>query len=136
VFAALLLLGGMQTARALDQDLSRERSVRLAQDDAARRLDEQLKLNDPCAKQLAGLSAPGFKLVCQSIMTGGTTLGSTQLAYMVSDVGECASKCRPVAKCVAFSFETTPSSGNKHACQLFGATPRSNQAEKWISGVR
>jgi hypothetical protein len=77
----------------------------------------------------------GFKLTCDRIMAGGTTLGSVRLSYTVAHINECAAKCRPVAKCVGFTFNSGDPDG-QHACVIFGPTPETREAAGWISGVR
>ncbi len=77
----------------------------------------------------------GFKLTCDRIMGGGTTLGSTRLSYTVANINECAAKCRPVAKCTAFTFNSSDPEG-RHACMIFGAKPEGRESKGWVSGVR
>lgn len=77
----------------------------------------------------------GFTITCDNILTGGTTLGSNRLTYPVATVNECASKCRPIERCVAFTVGPTESNG-KRSCTLFGPTPEGRESEGWISGVR
>jgi hypothetical protein len=77
----------------------------------------------------------GFKLTCDQIMGGGTTLGSVQLSYTVANINACAAKCRPVAKCTAFTFNSTDPEG-RHACMIFGGKPEGSASKGWVSGVR
>ncbi len=77
----------------------------------------------------------GFTLSCDRILGGGTTLGSAQLSYTVAHVNECASKCRSIQKCVAFTFNAADTPG-RHACMIFGPTPEPRQSNGWVSGVR
>jgi len=77
----------------------------------------------------------GFQLKCDSILSGGTTLGSTQLSYAVRNINECAAKCRPVKNCVGFTFNAADAEG-RHACMIFGPTPEGRDSSGWISGVR
>lgn len=77
----------------------------------------------------------GFKLTCDQMLGGGTTLGSTRLSYTVANINECASKCRPVKQCVGFAFNASDREG-QHYCIIFGPTPESRESKGWISGVR
>jgi hypothetical protein len=77
----------------------------------------------------------GFTLACDRIMGGGTTLGSTRLSHTVADINECAAKCRPVAKCTAFTFNSADAPG-QHACTIFGGAPEGRASKGWVSGVR
>jgi len=108
-----------------------------ATDDAARRLDKKLEqAEDGCTpEQHAQYDVKGFKITCGKLMTGGTTLGSARIAYTVGSIQECASHCRPIKHCVAFSFQwqTQP---KRHSCYLFGPTPFANDGKQWISATR
>jgi hypothetical protein len=77
----------------------------------------------------------GFKVKCDWIVSGGTTLGSARLSYTVANVNECAAKCKAVSKCVAFTFNSGDPDG-QHACQIFGPTPEGREAKGWVSGMR
>lgn len=77
----------------------------------------------------------GFRITCDRILSGGTTLGSTQLAYTVANIDECAAKCQPVARCVGFTFNAAGTAG-KHACYLFGSSPEGRMTTGWIAGER
>jgi hypothetical protein len=77
----------------------------------------------------------GFKLSCDRILDGGTTLGSAQLRYTVPNINECAARCRPIARCVGFTFNSGDPPG-QHACVIFGPTPEGREAKGWISGLR
>src|SRR5205807_308033 len=61
----------------------------------------------------------GFKITCDAILDGGTTLGSTQLAYTVANINQCAAKCAPVQRCVGFTYQAA-SASDHHRCVLFG----------------
>ncbi len=109
------------------------------ENDAAKRLDQKLEspqVTDGCTpEQHQQYDVKGFKIECGALMTGGTTLGSMQLAYTVATIEECAAHCRKSKRCVAFSYQwqTQP---NRHSCYLFGPTPFANKAKQWISAVR
>jgi hypothetical protein len=77
----------------------------------------------------------GFTLTCDKLLTGGTALGSTQLAYAVNDINECAAKCRPAQSCTGFTFNSAEPPG-KRSCQIFGGRPGMNNGNGWISGTR
>jgi hypothetical protein len=77
----------------------------------------------------------GFKISCDTILSGGTTLGSARLSYTVANVNECAAKCKAVSKCVAFTFNSGDPDG-QHACQIFGPTPEGRESKGWVSGTR
>jgi hypothetical protein len=77
----------------------------------------------------------GFKVTCDWILSGGTTLGSARLSYTVANVNECAAKCKAVSKCVGFTFNSGDPDG-QHACQIFGPTPEGRESKGWVSGVR
>jgi hypothetical protein len=77
----------------------------------------------------------GFKVKCDWILSGGTTLGSARLSYTVANVNECAAKCKAVSKCVGFTFNSGDPDG-QHACQIFGPTPEGRESKGWVSGVR
>src|SRR5664280_356186 len=53
----------------------------------------------------------GFKLTFDRTISGGTTLGSTQLSYTVDNINECAAKCRPVRRCVGFTWNAADTPG-------------------------
>ncbi len=77
----------------------------------------------------------GFRLTCDRTLSGGTTLGSTQLSYTVANINECAAKCRPVSRCVGFTFNAADTPG-RHGCYIFGPTPEGREASGWVSGLR
>lgn len=77
----------------------------------------------------------GFKLTCDWILSGGTTLGSTRLSYSVANINECAAKCRPVGACTGFTYNAGDPEG-RHACTLFGGRPEGRELAGWISGSR
>jgi hypothetical protein len=77
----------------------------------------------------------GFKISCDRILSGGTTLGSAQLSYTVANINECAAKCRPISRCVGFTFNGADPPG-RQACTLFGPTPEGRQSSGWIAAVR
>lgn len=77
----------------------------------------------------------GFKLTCDQILGGGTTLGSTRLSYTVAHINECAARCRPVAGCTGFTFNGGDPEGRR-ACVIFGGKPEMRESAGWISGVR
>lgn len=77
----------------------------------------------------------GFDLSCDRILAGGTTLGSAQLSYTVANINECASKCRPIARCIGFTFNSAGTPG-RQSCIIFGPTPESRSRRGWISGQR
>lgn len=81
------------------------------------------------------VKATGFKITCDRILSGGTTLGSAQLSYTVVNINECAAKCRPIARCVGFTFNAADPPG-RQACTLFGPTPEGRQASGWIAATR
>ncbi len=77
----------------------------------------------------------GFRLTCDTIMDGGTALGSARLSYLVSTVNECATKCRPIAACVGFRFNARDPEG-QHSCVIFGGRPETRPSPGWITGER
>jgi hypothetical protein len=77
----------------------------------------------------------GFTLSCDRTLSGGTTLGSAQLSFTVGNINECAAKCRPLSRCVGFTFNAADPPG-RHACMLFGPTPEGRQSAGWVSGSR
>lgn len=77
----------------------------------------------------------GFKISCDQTLGGGTTLGSTRLSYTVANINDCAAKCRPVQKCVGFTFNAGDREG-EHACIIFGPTPEARESKGWIAGTR
>jgi hypothetical protein len=77
----------------------------------------------------------GFSLTCDKLLTGGRTLGSTQLAYTVNDINDCAAKCRPVQACTGFTFNSAEPPGRR-SCQIFGGQTGMNNGSGWISGTR
>jgi hypothetical protein len=81
------------------------------------------------------VKASGFALTCDQILSGGTTLGSVQLSHTVANINECASKCRPVQRCVGFTFNAADMAG-RHSCVIFGPTPEARESKGWVSGVR
>jgi len=91
---------------------------------------------DGIVRCLSGpVKVTGFQLKCDTTISGGTTLGSTQLSYTVRNINECASKCRPVRNCVGFTFNSSDPDG-RHACMLFGPTPEARDSSGWIAGTR
>jgi hypothetical protein len=76
--------------------------IRLAQTGPA---DTTPAISDGITRCSGGpVKVTGFTLTCDQIMGGGTTLGSARLSYTVSNINECAAKCRPIAACVGFTF--------------------------------
>lgn len=130
--AVILSTASCGVSRARAEDLS----AQVAQaSDPAKRLDERLQNLDPCGDELKGMTAPGFKLACKTNLGGGTILGSTQLAWAVRNLEECASKCRPVRDCTGFAYNKEAAS-NGHQCYLFGGRPVATPAKSWIAGTR
>ena len=83
------------------------------------------------------LTKMGFNFRAEVMLTGGTTLGSAQLAYQVASIGECARYCSVIGRCTGFSFETEASpSTRKHSCHLFGGRPSGLGSKSWMSGTR
>ncbi|HEX3861122.1 MAG TPA: PAN domain-containing protein [Stellaceae bacterium] len=77
---------------------------------------------------------PGFDLVCDRKLGGGTTLGSHRLYFKVQDMNECASTCDSVTRCVGFSFEAN---GRPPMCWLYGpGTLQINKSGGSVSGLR
>jgi hypothetical protein len=114
--------------------------IQLAQSDAAKRFAEKIKAaapagaengGDPCAS----LSVPGFKLTCGKLIPFGALLGAVSVSQTASSLSDCASRCRTVPKCVAFSYDAGASAGN-HSCYLTGSIPGYNNARDWIAGIR
>ena len=91
--------------------------------------------NSSSSCEALSAAVSGFEISCDSILDGGTTLGSTQLAYTVSSVQECASKCRPVARCVGFTFNAAAAPGQRR-CVIFGPNPEERASKGWITGRR
>ena len=77
----------------------------------------------------------GFNLTCDATLGGGTTLGSAQLSYTVANINECAAKCRPIQRCVGFTFNAADPPG-RQACMIFGPTPEKRTSGGWISATR
>lgn len=77
----------------------------------------------------------GFQITCDSIMTGGKTLGSVQLRYSVGSINECAAKCRPHRDCVGFTYNAADPPG-RQACEIFGGAPLTRESSGWITGQR
>lgn len=96
---------------------------------------KEVEAGDLCERALEGVTVPGFTLSCNRILSGGTTLDSTQLRYTVAHINECAAKCRPVARCVGFTFNANDPIG-RHTCEIFGPTPEGRQVSGWVSGTR
>jgi hypothetical protein len=109
-----------------------EAPIRLAQAGPAATLPDPDGLTR-CAS--GPVKVTGFKLTCDQIMSGGTTLGSTRLSYTVANINECAAKCRADRRCVGFTFNGADPPG-QHSCQIFGPTPETRESKGWISGVR
>lgn len=77
----------------------------------------------------------GFKLTCDAMLVGGTTLGSHRLSWTVKNINECARKCQPIKNCVGFTYNAAQQGG--HSCVLFGPTPEKREdVPGWISGER
>ncbi len=76
----------------------------------------------------------GFDLSCDTMLVGGTTLGSNRLSWTVKNINECARKCQPIRNCVGFTYNAAQRGG--HSCVLFGPTPQKRDAKGWISGER
>jgi hypothetical protein len=132
-------LGERDVSRVLPDAPSRSGSV---DDDAPLRLAQS---GPPAAAPSSGdgvtqcsggpIKVTGFRLTCDQILGGGTILGSTRLSYTVANINECAAKCRPVAKCTAFTFNSADPEG-RHACMIFGGKPEARESKGWVSGVR
>jgi hypothetical protein len=89
---------------------------------------------DELAKALSKL---GFKMRPDTIVDGGTTLGSTRLAHGVSHILECAGHCTKESGCTAFYFANQVSaSTGKHSCVLFGGRPQLRATSAYTSGTR
>lgn len=110
-----------------------DRPVRLAQAGPPKNVPAQADDLTRCAG--GPVRASGFKLTCDRTLGGGTTLGSAQLSYTVANINECAAKCRPIARCLGFTFNSGDPPG-RHACIIFGPTPEGRESKGWISGVR
>lgn len=77
----------------------------------------------------------GFQLVCDKLVVGGSTLGSAQLRHSVSNINECAARCRAVPQCSAFAYQSV-AYHDKHDCEIMGPTKTMNNGAGWVSGVR
>jgi PAN domain len=77
----------------------------------------------------------GFQLVCDKLVVGGSTLGSAQLRHSVSNINECAARCRAVPQCGAFAYKSE-AYRDKHDCEIMGPTKNMNSGVGWVSGVR
>jgi PAN domain-containing protein len=114
--------------------------IELAQSDAAKRLDEKLKAAAPTGAENSGdacaaLSVPGFTLTCGKLIPFGAMLGAVPVSQTASSLADCASRCRTVPKCVAFSYDAGASAGN-HSCYLTGSITRYQDGRDWIAGTR
>ena len=81
------------------------------------------------------LKVTGFKITCDQITGGGSTLINVRVRYPVSNINECAAKCRPVPECKGFTYNSGDPDG-QHACQIFGAGAAVRESQGWISGAR
>lgn len=77
----------------------------------------------------------GFTLACDRTTDGGTTLGSHRLRYTVSNINECAAKCRPIRECTGFAYNSSEPPGQQ-ACIIFGGRTETRESKGWISGAR
>jgi hypothetical protein len=104
------------------------------QDDSAKRLDEDLKQTNFCTtQQWIEYNTPGIKLICDSMMTGGSKLETRTVLW----IGQCAIYCRKLDKCVAISYDGRDPEGERtHTCILFGGDPYPDKATGWISATR
>jgi hypothetical protein len=107
---------------------------------AARELNQKLKTLaqsevDTCKQKLEGISVPDFTLKCDTLIPFGALLGAVSVSQTASSLGDCASRCRNVEKCVAFSFDAGAHSGSA-SCYLTGSIPGYNAAKNWIAGTR
>jgi len=74
-------------------------------------------------------------LLGSALVSAGFTVQEAQRCvrhshiYIAIDVGECASRCRSLAECAAFSF-------GKEQCLLFTQANCSMNAKGWLSGVK
>jgi hypothetical protein len=110
------------------------------QEAAARALNEKLKIlaqadGDLCKQKLEGLSVPDFTLKCDTLIPFGKMLGSVPVSQTASSLGDCATRCRKVKDCVAFSFDAGAHVGSA-SCYLTGSIPGYNAAPNWIAGTR
>jgi PAN domain len=137
---SLALVLGMFCSQATTRAQDAATHIWLAQSDPAKRLDEKLKAaapagaengEDPCTS----LSVQGFKLTCGKLIPFGAMLGAVPVSQTASGLADCASRCRTVPKCVAFSYDAGASAGN-HSCYLTGSIPGYNNAKNWIAGTR
>jgi hypothetical protein len=124
------VVGGYQEVAALSPaDDGRVRVAQAAPSTATGAADDLVRCSGGPVK------VTGFKVKCDWILSGGTTLGSARLSYTVANVNECAAKCKAVSKCVAFTFNSGDPEG-QHACQIFGPTPEGRESKGWVSGAR
>ena len=107
--------------------------ISMAQADATRAAPVQSDDLTRCAN--GPVKVTGFRLTCDKILTGGTTLGSAQLRYTVPNINACAAKCQPLAGCTGFTFNAADPDG-QHACEIFGGRPGMNDGRGWVSGTR
>lgn len=110
------------------------------QEASARALNEKLKIlaqadGDLCKQKLQGLDVPGFTLKCDTLIPFGKLLGAVSVSQTASSLGDCASRCRRVKDCVAFSFDAGAHVGAA-SCYLTGSIPGYNAAPNWIAGTR
>jgi hypothetical protein len=83
------------------------------------------------------LSKLGFTLRPDTIVDGGTTLGSTRLVYDVAHILECAGYCTKESGCTAFHFANQASaSTGKHRCVIAGGRPQPRATGAYTSGTR
>jgi hypothetical protein len=110
------------------------------QEASARALNEKLKIlsqadGDLCKQKLQGLDVPGFTLKCDTLIPFGKMQGAVPVSQTASSLGDCASRCRRVKECVAFSFDAGAHVGAA-SCYLTGSIPGYNAAPNWIAGTR
>lgn len=129
-----------QRTTAQKKTLDDLEALRVQKENAARDLNAKLKVmaqgdDDLCKQKLAGLSVPGFTLKCDTLIPFGKMLGAVPVSQTASSLGDCATRCRKVKDCVAFSFDAGSHAGSA-SCYLTGSIPEMRKADNWISGTR
>jgi hypothetical protein len=113
--------------------------LRLAQSSAGGKLgkQEQTLSGGQQEEVAAALRKLGLSLRLNTIVSGGTTLGSTRLTHEVAHILECAGHCTKESGCTALTFANQASaSTRKHSCVLFGGRPESRATSAYTSGTR
>jgi hypothetical protein len=103
--------------------------------DVAQASPSQVEANGVVQCSGEPVKVTGFRILCDKLIVGGSALGSTQLRYSVSNINECAAKCRAVPQCGGFAYKSM-AYGEKHDCEIMGPTKNMNNGGGWISGVR